>query len=64
MLLVGTEVRYQGMYGKIDFAIEDYAVMCVKTNADSCTKLRASNDVRIVLRPWNMNDIELVNGNR
>jgi hypothetical protein len=58
MLPEGTEVYYDGMYGHVRFACEQYMTICVKEYPNDRTR-----DVCLIVYPSQYDQIELVNGN-
>lgn len=59
MLPVGTEVYYDGYYGKVHFSSEHYITVCIRTFPDE-----PSRNVCIVVSPEHIHKVTLVNGNR
>jgi hypothetical protein len=59
MLPVGTEVYYDGHYGKVHFACEQYITVCIRTFPDE-----PSRNVCLVVTPERIDNVTLVNGNR
>lgn len=58
MLPEGTEVYYNGMYGHVRFACEQYMTVCVKEFPTERVR-----DVCLIVYPAQYDRIELVNGN-
>ena len=58
MLPVGTEVYYNGMYGRVRFACEQYMTICIREFPND-----HSRDVCLILHPSQYDQIILVHSN-
>lgn len=58
MLPEGTEVYYNGMYGRVRFTCEQYMTVCIRRFHDD-----PNRDVCILVYPNQLHKLELVRGN-
>jgi hypothetical protein len=58
MLPEGTEVYFDGMYGKVNFTCEQYMTVCVRSPTNN-----PQRDVCVLVYPDQLDKLELVRGN-